>query len=438
MVRLMSGTGRLIAGLLAILIVVVLVFGIFIGLQFVLVPVALTTTSTTNTGRNWVGAGGGFPGGEMLDQTTYIASWSDDLDGQKVTMQGKHAESFGTQCILDGVRYLVDINEGGGWVRVEERVFSGFFGGTSPVSGPIHQYRLHGIIPSGAGVRVQYDGHCAGAEPVGGWIPFVHDEARIVSGIGNVEWEENQYTVGETAIVRWEIPYVTDEASKTGWSLFVHSTASDLVVGPIKLNTTFGSYRYSVTSADFAVQSDCRNELVAILRNELWDKDFDTTTIIDVSGLAPSVQITGWTPLAPEQGDLVTVRFDASKNAESDLELTKFIAKYGYGGVDKEIVLGPEAREFTFAAGAAGTVHVEVIAYDSGCRPSPTSEADIKIGEPGPELGGLSLLAILALVLAAISGVILAVAVPAPRVVKFALFLAPLAGVLALIVVGFL
>ncbi len=436
----LTAGNRLVVALVGILVLVVLLFGLFLGLSFQLVQVDTATRSNPNTGRNWVGAGGGFAG-EMLDQTRYIASWSPGFDGQKITIQGIHSEGFGLQCVLDSVRYLVDVNLGdvSGWQRVAQRDFGGFWGGTSPVRGPVWQYQLYGVYPDGSGVRVQYDGHCAGPEPIGGWIPLVHDEAYIESGIGSINWAEPQYTVGETAILSWDIPYVTDEASGRGWALIIQSTANDRVIGPILLKQLRGTYRYNVSTQDFAVEAGCRNELVGVLRNELWNKDFDTTTVIDVSDAGPTISGLRFTPSNPGVGQAITVSWDAAVNPQTNLALTRILIKYGFGGIDKEESLSATVRSFDIVPGQEGSLHVEVIAYDEGCRPSPTAELDITVGGGAPVISGLPLLEVIFLAAAVIAGAFLALLLRGQHpLIRIVVFIAPALVVLILIVGGIL
>jgi hypothetical protein len=381
----------------AVLLVAMLLTGAALGvvasgvLGLSVVAVNTTTTRIQNAGWEGAGATGGRIPGELLDDDEYIASWSPERIGQRVTVQGaaRNLGGFPVACIVDDTGYRIDLDIGGGPIRVHEQavgaersVVFGEWGSYPATYWDIRHPDGKTIVPHGSKVRVEFWIHCW----LGDWAPVSSDEARILSGIGDVDWAKAQYTVGEAAVVSYTIPYTSDDATSRGWSLYVYSEAqAKSVVDPIKLTQLRGSVTYTVSSADFRTSSGCRNELVAVLRNELWEKDFDTATTVDASELAPGMRILGFTPIDPKQGDRIAVRLEASTNPVSHLSIERVVVKWGFGGVQETAVLPGNVSSYSFLAGSAGFVHFEAIAYDGGCRPSSVASVDIQVeDQPAP------------------------------------------------------
>ncbi len=374
-----------------------------------LISVNVATQAYKNAGwrgsGQFQGGGANLPGSELLSDDEYIASWSPSLEGQVATAGLHLGKEDIIACSPDNARYDWYRNIGSGWGSpvLSTEVGPGGIVFLLQTSADVKAttYTIKGI--SEGAVRVTAWIHCA----VGDWFPLAQDEARVISGIGSVNRVKDQVTVGEDVSFRWDIPYVTDDATGRGWSIIIYSSAQNRVVqGPTALAQLQGTVTYKTTTQDFSVASGCRNEIRATLRNELWNKAWDVTTVIDVSGAGPSVKITGFLPLTPKQGDTVKVTWTATENPTTKLPLTKIVVQTGFGGVETDQELAPGAREFSFVAGQAGTTRVAVIAYDSGCRPSPTQSVDITVSEPGVT-GAFPLLSIVLAIVAGLGGLII-------------------------------
>ncbi len=363
------------------------------------------TTLTCDTqeihAQGWVGSGlfegkGGSQHGnvdlyrEIMTDDDYVASWSSDFDGQAVPYQAKYKSDGVFGCAyMEAWQYRVYINTGSGqgWQEVDRwggppnaLIGLGWYTGNAGTFQLTNQRH-------GSGIRVEFWLKCWDLQNEWQDGRDVHkqavDEARIEGGIGEVGWQKGQYVPGENACVTVRVPYTTDGEGK-GWHVTIFSTAQNRVVQNKSITQTVENVCYTVTTADFTVSEGCRNELVAILTNEVFDKDFDSATVIDVSGLGPTVTDGRFSPSNPKQGDSITVSWRAAVNSQTDLPLKKIVVKYGIGDiVEKE--LGPDATSFQFVAGSAGKWHVEVIVYDEGCRPSEPLKIDIKVGEEGEE-----------------------------------------------------
>jgi len=393
---------------LIFIVVLAILSGFLIGSPYLKV-LQFTTNDVTRQmdGGGWKGSGifegsGGTSetgGRELLDDDEYILSWAPDLVGQKVSVGGKAIyQLIAFRCSPYDIEYRLFYEPGHTpaitlKTSIETTVGDLQFG--------VRQYELKGRTAEGV-LQAELWAKCV----IEGWFPLAVDQARLLSGIGSITRAKDQVTVGETATFNYRIPYVSDDTTGKGWAIDIYSGGqAKTVVGPMKLSDLSGAVSYRTTTADFSNVTGCRNELRATLRNELWDKAFDVTTVIDITGAGPTLTILGFTPREPEQGDTVTVRWDVRPGA-LNLPIQKIVVQYGYGGVEVERELTPDTREFSFIVGSQGRVHLVLIAIDLACRPSPTDDVFIQVGEPEPP-GALALFAIV-FVAVLLVGIILA------------------------------
>lgn len=431
---------RLIGWLIVAVIGLAFLVGLVVGLPG-LQAVTIDTNTTVNRHHAWDGQGA-FPGpdglnDEVLDASMYVTSWSPNLDSEKIVARGILVIDELTFAGVTQVRYRVFTSTSG--LVWNERADSPHVFPAPADAGAIRRgepiiVTLRGTY-EGA-IRVQWEAYMTGLGIAGvgvneGWYLMASDQAYLKSGIGSVT-APDQAQIGDTVTVSWTIPYITSELQGAkGWALYGFSRAQNRVVlGPIDLTQIRGSVTYKVTNTDFQNVADCRNELEWVLRNELWDRDFKTTTVIDISGLGPAVTITDVLGVR-EAGQPVTVKFDVSTNTVTNAPIVKIVVKWGFGGIEHEANLSAAAREYTFTPGGGGIAHLEVIAYDDGCRPSPTAETDIHIREPGQ--GGATgikpnwLVFFVVLIAFAVLAAITAIFLPGPPAIKilvaFAIFL---------------
>jgi len=400
--------------LLAIMVLLAIGFGFLLGFPGLIAGANTTTQSQSNAG--WHGEGqlpgsGGTTtsgGRELLDDDEYVLSWSPDLNGQRITLGGKGIADHGfpAACIMDvgAWEYRLFYEPGHTAAATLQSTASGWIA-TNTVLIETRDFIPKGRISEGI-LQAELWGHCAG----GSFVPLAVDQAYLLSGIGSINRVRDQVQIGQTASFSWRIPYVTDDATGRGWAVDIFSRAqAKTVVGPMTLEDLSGSVSYQTVAADFSASLGTPNELVATLRNELWDKSYDVTTTIDIAGQGPTLTITGFTPENPKQGDSVTVAWTATPNPDTKQPIDRIIIKYGFGGVDAEQELSADATSYSFVVGSQGTVRVVVIAYDAANRPSPTDSTDIRVGEPEP--GGALNLWWLAFILIFAVGVLIAFAV---------------------------
>ncbi len=430
-------TNRPFVAIVAILVLVTLVLGLVIGLSFQVtgVPVNTTTQSYENAGwrgrGQFRGDGSNNPGSELLNDDEYIASWSPELNGQTATA-ALHMTDVFFGCNIDSIRYDWYKNSGAGWgAPVHSTTVQPGIGFAKEADMPATTYTIMGLI-QGGGLAVISLAHCA----FGDWVPMARDEAHVFSGIGSVTWGKRQYTSGETASVTARVGYVSDDATGRGWFVTIFSTAQNRVVVSERIAQTVQRFDYQVTTADFSTKSGCRNELVAILTNELWDKDFETATVIDVTGAGPKVSNIDYQPRMLNLGENVRITWSSAPNSQTQLPLEKHVVKYGFGGIDKEVELPATDREYIIRLTSVGTLHVEVIAYDTGCRPSEPAALDIRVSQEPIGIAGLSILAIVAILASVAAGATLARFVKVGFLGRIILFVAPVIVVLTFILAG--
>ncbi len=382
---------NLVAWLLVAVIGLAFLLGLIVGLPGLQV-VTIDTNTTAGRAHAWDGQGTFLgPDGvtdELCDATLYVTSWSPNLDSEKIVCRGILVRDEFTFAEVMEVRYSVFTSSSG--LVWNERADSPYVFPRPPIGVELRpRVTLYGepIIITLRGIyegaiRVVWEAYMRGIA-LDGWYFMASDQAYLKSGIGSVT-APDQAQIGDTVTVSWTIPYITSELQGAkGWSLYGYSRAQNrIVLGPIELTQLRGSSTYKVTNYDFQNVADCRNELEWVLRNELWERDFKTTTVIDISGLGPAVTITNVLGVR-EAGKPVTVQFDVTPNAVTNSPITKVVVKWGFGGIENEVALTGTERNYTFIPGGGGIVHLEVIAYDGGCRPSPTAGIDIHIREPG-------------------------------------------------------
>lgn len=436
-----------ISGLFVAVVLLGAYFGGLLPLQIVSVPVDTETKS--HIGGGWRGegyfAGGGSTDSginyrELLQDDEYVASWASDFLGQLVTYEGKYTGNDLLPCVGEAWRYKVEVNTGTGWGVVADQ--NGPSGNIAFLFGwyvaPAATFQLKNE-PHGSGLRVSMWVKChdlfAEWEEGKDVRLLAVDEARILGGIGTVQWSKQIYEVGETASLNVRVPYVTDGEGH-GWKVTIFSTAQNRIVFEDFVRAEVSSIPYVTTTADFSSASGCRNELQAILTNEIFDKSFDAAAVVDASALSPSVTITGVNPSQPKQGETFTVTWTTTPNPQTGSKIEKIVVRYGWND-PREVVLPGTATTYSFVMGQAGTLHVEVIAYDGGCRPA-LDEVYVSVNEPpneGGPGGGFAFPIWAGLVLAAVAISVVAVLVRQIPIFPWKLLLIMVSAILALVAI---
>lgn len=377
---------KLIVVLVLIVAVFALVLGVFIGNSFSVVPLDTTTHAYQYYG--WSGIGQN-PNGQFLDATQYVTSWSPALQSEKIVP--KAAEAFawpGTACVKEYRTRAFLSTDGVAWNEMTGSPWtypapSATGPGPFPLTTPAIQ--ITGSYVGGIKVDEELhiaDGYCLLDK---GWLTVLTDQAYLVSGIGKIT-ADAQGQVGSVVKATVTVGYLSSQLnSAAGWSFFAFSSAQNKVVlGPVDVTQLQQTFSYTLTAADFSTASGCGggNRIEWHLFNELWQKDFAYTTVIDVSQLAPSFKFMGFAG-DPVANGTITVSWTAAPNAVSQLPLQQIVIAYGYGGVSNVVNLTGNATSLSIPLGSNGNLHVEGYALDTGCRPSPADRMDVFVRTPG-------------------------------------------------------
>jgi hypothetical protein len=362
-----------------------LVIASFAGLLQIF-PVETTTQTFTEGG--WTGFGV-EPGDELLSASRYVTAWSPSFVSQTIVAQGGvREEPFQISGVIDMVAYRVYVNTGGGWQAQEDlsREIPSPLAAGFEFTYPNHLFTIQG--PVDGAVRVDFEVHFW----LGSWVILARDEAYLTPGIGRVQWDKNQYAVGETASFTWEIPYVTDETEGTGWSAFVsYLDTGEVIWGPQTLTTLTGRVRIPITADLFRVSTDCKNVLRVVLRNELFSKDWDDTSTIDVAGAGPKITSLRTDHARYSLGEPVTIQWTASPNPETGLPVAQYSLTIGYGEPVDEVTLDAGVDRYVFRSTTiAGPLKISLVAVDTGCRPSAVEDLTVEVLDPAydPPGGG--------------------------------------------------
>lgn len=445
---LLNQMSKLVVVLVLIVALFVFILGVMVGLQFQV----LTLNTNTATANLYGFESGGQNGGEILDASMYVTSWSPNLDSETIVIAGTVNRHFGSLACLVEYRYRVYTTSNGlSWNELSTSPYvfappqSFNAGGVTPLS--VKTLKLRGLYEGGLKSDLEF--HIKDVAGPGctlgfdkGWLWAGTDQAYLKSGVGSVR-APAQAQVGDSISVCVDIPYVASALSPgKGWLLYGFSSAQNkeiLRVDPVLVAGT-SCYPYTVASGDFVQSAACttENRLEWHLFNELWAKDFAFTTTIDQSKFAPSFTFTSVSG-DREVGSQVTLSFNATPNPTTKYPILRIVIAYGYGAPDNEVTLSPGASSYQITPGQGGLVHVEGYAVDTSCRPSPAARLDIQIRERGQ--GGASvptpnlLLFLLPIISLTVVGLVVAAYVDAPwsvRILVFVVFL--IAGILVAVV----
>lgn len=428
---LLNQSSKLVVVLVLVIALFAFIVGLLVGLP--LQVVSLNTASHNAEVYGWI-ADGGNPGGEFLDASQYVSSWSPSLDSEKIVIKANvRTTGFTLACVTE-YRYKVHTTSNGvSWNELSTSPYT-FKTGAALTGGPIalqtpSVFALRGLYEGG--IRVILEFHIKDGCLIDKGFLFVgEDQAYLRSGVGSVRAPAGA-TVGDQVSVCVDVPYVNSEKEPgKGWLLYGFSSAQNreiLRVDPIATSGTT-CYAYTVSSVDFVQSPSCttENRLEWHLFNELWAKDFAFTTTVDATRFRPSIRITSISG-DREVGKPVTIAWNATPNPSTRYPILRVVLAYGYGAPDNELTFTPDKTSHQITPGSGGVIHVELYAVDTGCRPSPAARVDLQIREPGqggaPTVEPNLLLFILPIVLMAIVGVVAAAFVPGSVAVKVLVFI---------------
>jgi len=369
-----------------------------------------TTQQIDACGKGWV-TGGGATGnnlpGELLDQSEYIASWSPNLIGQRVTWIGAavytdHVPWNDVDIAITEVKTTIDITYPNGTIlRIASLTTQGdsskhddgaWFqtnNGYWDILSPDGQR----VIPEGTVITANLYAHIVEIRPWpfppvdNGICQIASDQALIHTGIGSIWWDRDPalYEIGQTAVLNWQIGYVSDPQQHLGWRIYVTSLAqnSKTIVGPMELKTLTGTVSYKVTVADWAPFNGI---LTGYLTNELYSKDFSKAATIDNASLAPSLSITGISPQSPKQGQTVTISWTDAPNPITNAPIRYVEVDWGWGTPNNQVKTSSNATSYSFIASQSGFLKVAVAAWDTAGRPSGFRNFVINVQSQPPNL----------------------------------------------------
>lgn len=350
--------------------------------------------------------------GEFFYTTKGLTSWLSDGKSQTIVVQGRVKALSPPLIYLDckefeNHRYTFEIDEGRGFELLKDpfiedpplHMEAGVFQFKQKVTIPswLHDdnwfeldavaFEIDGIVRDGAVLRVTYTGKVCGH-----WETLGRDEMVLRQGLPKVTFGSNQYAVGETAILRTEIPFVTfDDGNFTEYYLSVYNENtgdeckddSGLLLDRVPIEKVKKTWKIPVTSDMFVVTATCQNRLRAIVRNELLNADQDDTSVIDIAGYGPVVTKVESDKAEYQEGDMVTITWEAKPNAITGLAIVKYHITAHIAGLP---LMDQDMTETTatFRAPTTGFLAVEITAYDSGCRPSPIFDIEIEVGNVLP------------------------------------------------------
>ncbi len=380
------------------------------------------TLSFSHSCQNWRGLGG-FPDkdgdrterGELFYTTKGLTSWLSDGKSQTIIVQAEVKRDSSWACDdrywFTSHRYVFEINEGRGWEPLEDPFIedppmgmeAGIFKFKQKIiidgqfSLKSVAFEIDGIIRDGAVLRVTYEGWISISEHIFDpgeekWRKLASDEMILRQGIPLVEFGSGQYAVGETAILTTEIPFVHfDDGNFTEYYLSVYNQNtgdeckddSNLLLDRVPIEKVKKVWKIPVTSDMFIVTPDCQNRLRAVIRNELLNADQDDTSVIDIAGYGPTVTKVESDKAEYEEGDTVTITWEAEPNNITELPIIKYHITAHIAGL---VLMDQDTTETSafFRAPTTGFLEVEVTAYDEGCRPSEIIEIVLEVGNVLP------------------------------------------------------
>jgi hypothetical protein len=372
-----------------IIVAVLLIAGMFYG-GFLLSVITLNTKTVSNE----IGLGGVYgkglgryggscyeplTEGELFDKDAYAVSWKPGVESETINIQGCIFGIFVWPNVINDVKYkLYWSDDGVSWDLIQTYEMGG------DLRPDAVQYTFTGEHPNGA-IKVELTGDMWVGVLNEGFADdqvFAYDHAYIYQGSGNIEiLNENKIVeVGEDVLI--DVEKLGYSAGR-GWSLELFSYPQNRIVYSEDLDDgDTGIYRYTVTSADFVAWSGCGdsntlNRLAARLYNNLWKQDEADADTIDLRANAPPQPKVTLDKDWYNVNDEIQITIEGERNPGTNLELCFFVLDVYYqpGLIqlhdDEQVTaVNDEATYTTDPLPQAGTVFVEVTAYDAGGRPA--------------------------------------------------------------------
>jgi len=403
-----------------VLILGLLVVGILLfsgGLPFLSTLMELPTDGVGYYHRGVRGGSNANGGGDLLDSTAYVTSWTGGGNSEKIAIQGHFYASGGFDPEMPRYWYVVTLDVDNSEVKVngvQTKEWKSVEFNTPDFSTgewiPMQAVTLTLTNPASGSVHVQLYGHIHYYNP----LPqstnpvLAEDWGNLRSGVGSVKVQNDVVEEGtdaqfyvETGFSHSQLPNANP--SDAGWFLSIFNptgtevkkiNVQDDFSGTIKWNVPVGSY-----------SSSSSNIFKVVLRNELLNQDDDWLFTVGVGMMdqipgKPSFKvIVGDEPF--EKGELITVRISADKKVNPIMGFWVWVSYETSVGTTTDYVYekawfpatpesGGAYADVSFAWPDSGYARLEASASDSMNLNSGMSEMKFTIyggsgtGEPPP------------------------------------------------------
>lgn len=316
----------------SMIVLAVIVVGVLVASGAVPLLGLMNEVSTNGVGYYERGVRGGSNangGGDLLDTTAYVTSWSGGGNSEKIVIQGHFYASGAFTPTMPRYWYTVSLSIDSSDVKING--VTGTFW-TSTVYNtqdfstgqwyPMQAVTLTLTNPASGFVYVSLYGHINYFDP----LPkskdalLSEDWGNLRSGIGSVKVQNDVVEEGTNADFYVETAFSHSQIaganpSDAGWFLSVYNPTGTKVWGKTIPDDSSGTYSWPVPAGSYSATSS--NIYKVVLRNELINQDDDWLFAVGPGMLAqipekPSFKlIEGKEPFT--KGDSITVRISADK-----------------------------------------------------------------------------------------------------------------------------
>ena len=365
-----------------------------------LLEVSLNTGGIAYYHKGWEGNSEANGGGDLLDSSAYVTSWTGGGASEKIVITGKVRTPdngfWGSPLSSGFVRYWyivkiesnnpnVQINgvTGTTWTSPKYDAPSASVTGSSWFN--MNTAILTLTNPCSGKVSVEFWGHHHWMNvviPTGADDIFATDQAYLRSGVGSVKVQNDVVEEGTDARFYVETAYARSDkadvpSTDEGWILNVFSPTGTSVFQKTIGDNFAGTVKWSVPTGSYSATST--NTFRVVLRNELINQDDDwfftvgPGMIAQIPGL-PSFTITsGDPPYNP--GEQITVQMTALKTTNSISGFWVWVSYETSAGTTTNYIY--EQKWYPATATATGaTASVTFTFPDSGYARLEASTAD--------------------------------------------------------------
>jgi hypothetical protein len=358
-----------------------------------LLSVSVETKGVGYYHHGWRGGSNDNGGGDLLDASSYVTSWTGGGASEKIVLTGA-VKAAGNILDADFSRYYYKVTLD---VNNENVKINGVTGTTwtsdwydapgTYVTSEDWFYMKTMILtitnPCSGKVTAEFYGHHHWNWGInGGTDVFASDEAYLRPGVGSVKVQDDVVEEGTDASFYVETGYAhstkaTVPESDQGWVLNVYNPNGQSVLEKTVSDNFAGTVKWSVPSGAYSESST--NVYRVILRNELLDQDDDWFFTVG-PGMKEQVPtkptfelVTGEEPFV--KGESVTVRVSAEKTYNDISGFWVWVSYETSAGTTTEYIykqvwysastsINRSFADVTFTFPEAGNVRLEASAVD--------------------------------------------------------------------------